>query len=145
MAAVGHSTLCSLSGSPPVAHLEVIVRVWPAAAMLMRFALDIDRHDDELAVSHPSLLDDVIAEVAHLIRLASHQRDLEATAMIEVNARGCDHQIVMMGTGLRQPLGQLTDIAVVHVNQGCDAGFAFVTRFVSDALEARTNDVANGL
>ncbi len=104
--------------------------------MLVRLSLDIDGDDDELAVPHPALLDDVIPEVTDGRCCAAHQRDLHATGVVEIDAGRRHHQVVMIRSGLCQSLGQLTHVTVVDVDQSRDAG-------CGRTAEARTSEIKN--
>lgn len=97
-----------------------------AMAMRMRVSAStasrrLGRHAHELAVTHPALGDDVLAEMLDVIAFPSEHRHFEAGVMIEMHMQRGERQLVMIVIGRCQSLGELACGVVVDIDQGRDA------------------------
>jgi hypothetical protein len=123
----------------------MIVCVRTAHAVLMRFPLDLDRNDDELAVPDATLGNHVLAQMSDGVRLSTQQCHLEAAVVIEVDAGRRHHQVVVVRACLREPLGELSHVTVVDVDEGRDADLAGGFLLRAELLVPGPDDVAERL
>jgi hypothetical protein len=62
--------------------MAMVVMAWTTAGHRL-----IERHAHDLAVTHAPLGDDMLAEMLHVIGLASKNSDLEAGVMVEMDVQ----------------------------------------------------------
>ena len=74
--------------------------VWPGPgagfAVRMGFRLLGHRHQDQAAVPHAPLRDDVVREMPDLLDRAAQHRDLHAAVVVEVHVQRRERQVVML-------------------------------------------------
>ncbi len=81
----------------------------------------LGRHAHELAVTHPALGDDMLAEMLHVIALPSEHRHFETSVVIEMHMQRGKRQLVMIVIGGCQSLGELARGVIVDIDERRDA------------------------
>lgn len=117
--------------------LRMTMRVGMAVAVIMTMTMAVivdvvGRQIDDMAVTHATLGDDVVGEVLHVGAAAFEHRDFHAAVVVEMHVQRRLRQIVAFVKIVRQPLGQIARLVIVHIDQRGDAS-------------ARAGDLKRGL